>query len=332
MKAVVLRAGSWGATLAGVLARNGHEVTLVAPNAALRQELQVHRENREALPGVRIPDEVDIVGSYESASAADLLLIPGPCGKIRDTARSLPSATWEGRTIVCAAKGIEVDTLMPMSGVISAELGITGQHIVSLSGPSFARYVGLEQPTTIVAAAESDEAAETTQHALMNGVFRVYRSRDVLGVELGGALKNVIALAAGMVDGLGYGDNTRAALVTRGLAEIARLGVTMGAERHTFAGLSGMGDLVLTCSGTESRNHYVGEQIGRGRQLDEVLASMVTVAEGVYTARAAVKLARKWGVELPIADQVHRVLFDGIPPREAVRSLMLRDPRPEQWT
>ena len=331
MNVVVLRAGSWGATLAGLLARNGHTVTLVAPNQALREELLTYRENRTALPGVRIPEEVRIVESSDAAADADMVLFPGPCDRLREMARSLPGMTWDDRAIVCAAKGIEVDTLLRMSEVVADELGVDPGRIVALSGPSFARFVGLGQPTTVVAASMSAEAAERARTAFMSKTFRVYQSRDILGVELGGALKNVIALAAGMVDGLGFGDNTRAALITRGLAEITRLGVAMGASAQTFAGLSGMGDLVLTCAGKESRNHHVGEQIGRGRSLDEVLASMVTVAEGVRTTRAAVRLARAWEVELPIADQVFAVLFEGRTPRDAVASLMLRDPKPEQW-
>ncbi len=331
-----MRAGSWGATLAGVLAKNGHRVTLVAPNEALRSELTEHRENRSALPGVRLPENIDIVATPEPAiSEAEMVLFPGPCDRMREmsrTANDIRMATvgsWENCVVVTAAKGIETETLSRMSEVLGEGLSGTADRIVCLSGPSFARFVGLEHPTTVVAASQDEEATRRAQGAFTLGHFRVYASRDPLGVELGGALKNVIALAAGMCDGLGLGDNTRAALMTRGLAEISRLGIAMGAEARTFAGLSGMGDLVLTCSGRESRNHHVGEQIGMGRSLDDVLGEMVTVAEGVRTTRATVQLAEKWNVEMPIVEHVHAVLFEGRTPRDAVQSLMLRDPKPE---
>jgi len=333
MNVVVMRAGSWGSTLAGLLARNGHAVTLVAPNRALRDELLAFRENRAALPGVRVPDEVDIVASAEGrVESAEMVLFPGPCDRMREMARSVARIGWDARVAVSAAKGIEEETLLRMSEVLAAELGASPERIVALSGPSFARFVGLGRPTTVVAASASEEAAASVQRAFMGRTFRVYSSRDALGVELGGALKNVIALAAGMCDGLALGENSRAALMTRGLAEIARLGIAMGADPHTFAGLSGMGDLVLTCSSRESRNHHVGEEIGKGRRLDEVLADMITVAEGVHTARAAVELARRWNVEMPITRQVHAVLFEGRAPEEAVASLMMRDPKPEHWS
>jgi glycerol-3-phosphate dehydrogenase (NAD(P)+) len=339
MKAIVLRAGSWGSTLAGVLAKNGHMVTLVAPNPKLRKELADHRENRLALPGVIIPDNVKIVADARGAiDEAQIVLFPGPCDRMREMAAmaidsmSSKALAWSDRVVVTAAKGIETDTLECMSEVLASSIGIPGDSVVALSGPSFARFVGLEQPTTVVAASNDEAKAKVVQGAFMNSSFRVYRSSDILGVELGGALKNVIALAAGMLDGLELGDNSRAALMTRGLAEIARLGIAMGARHQTFAGLSGMGDLVLTCSGRESRNHHVGEQIGRGRSIDDVLAEMVTVAEGVQTTRAVVELGRRHGVEMPIAEHVHDVLFSGRTPEDAVKSLMLRDPKPEHWS
>jgi len=333
MNVVVMRAGSWGSVLAGVLSQNGHDVSLIAPNQPLRDELVRFRENRRALPGVRIPDSVRILASPEGViESAEVVLFPGPCERMREMARSVVGAGWKDRLVVSAAKGIEVETLLRMSEVLAQELpDADPDRIVALSGPSFARFVGLGQPTTVVAASRSEEAAHLAQKVFITRTFRVYRSRDILGVELGGALKNVIALAAGMTDGLGFADNTRAALMTRGLAEIVRLGLAMGARPETFAGLSGMGDLVLTCSGKESRNHYVGEQIGKGKRLADVLREMVTVAEGVRTTKAAVALAGRWNVEMPIAGEVHAVLFEGRRPEDAVASLMMRDPKPEHW-
>ena len=335
MNVVVMRAGSWGATLAGLLSRNGHDVVLVAPNDALRSELLAHRENRKALPGVRIPDEVRIEAGPEGIAAADMILFPGPCDRMREMARSAKEEAGDlsGKLLVTAAKGIENETLLRMSHVLAEELGEeTADSIVALSGPSFARLVGLGQPTTVVAASRSEESATRVQEAFSGRTFRVYASSDICGVELGGALKNVMALAAGMSDGLGLGENTRAALITRGLAEIARLGQALGADPRTFAGLSGMGDLVLTCSGRESRNHAVGERIAAGETLDEIIASTVTVAEGVRTTKSAVALAERHGVEMPIARHVHAVLFESMAPRDAVVSLMTRDPKPEHWS
>jgi glycerol-3-phosphate dehydrogenase (NAD(P)+) len=308
-------------------------VSLVAPHAPLRNELLNYRENRKALPGVRIPDTVGIIESPDSAIGdADIVLFPGPCEHMREMARSVAAADWSCKVAVTAAKGIEPGTLMRMTELLANELpNVSADRIVAISGPSFARFVGLGQPTTVVAAARSDEAAYLVQDAFMNREFRVYCSPDAIGVELGGALKNVIALAAGMADGLGLGDNTRAALMTRGLAEITRLGLAMGAHLPTFMGLSGMGDLVLTCSGKESRNHFVGEQLGKGRRLSDVLSEMVTVAEGIKTAPAAIALAARWNVQMPISSEVHAVLFEERKPQDAVVSLMMRDPKPEHW-
>lgn len=333
MRIVVMRAGSWGSVLAGLLAKNGHSVALIAPHEELRAELLAHRENRKALPGVLIPDSVEILSSPDGvADDAEIVLFPGPCERMREMARSLESLDWSHKIVVTAAKGIETDSLKRMSEVLAEELPrLDPARIVALSGPSFARFVGLGHPTTVVAAAGSEEAATAVQAAFMCGTFRVYCSPDSLGVELGGALKNVIAIAAGMADGLGFGDNTRAALMTRGLAEITRLGIAMGAKLATFIGLSGMGDLVLTCSSNESRNHFVGQQVGRGRSLEDVLHGMVAIAEGVKTAPGALGLAERWGVPMPIVSEVNSVLFKGKPPQEAVTALMMRDPKPEHW-
>ncbi len=334
MNVVVMRAGSWGSVLSGLLARNGHRVSLIAPNELLRTELLTYRENRKALPGVRIPDAVAILSAPDDViESADMVVFPGPCELMRDMARSVKSVNWHGKLVVTAAKGIEQGSFKRMSELLAEELPeVPPEEIVALSGPSFARFVGLGHPTTVVAAARSENAAVAAQRAFMSSTFRVYCSRDSLGVELGGALKNVIAIAAGMSDGLGFGDNTRAALMTRGLAEITRLGLAMGAQLPTFLGLSGVGDLVLTCSSRESRNHFVGEQVGKGRTLKEVLQSMVTVAEGVKTAPAAIGLAEKWDVTMPIASEVNAVLFGEKKPQDAVTALMMRDPKPEHWS
>lgn len=332
MRTAVLGAGSWGTTLAIVLAENGHEVSLWEFDAALAGTLARQRENARFLPGVAIPSAVAITNDIAVALRdARLVVFVVPSHATRETARKARASETvaAGATVVCAIKGIEEGTLSRMSEVLREELRIDAAHIVSLVGPSHAEEVSRRVPTSIVAAGTDAAACADVQDAFVRPYFRVYTNDDVVGVEVATSLKNSIAIAAGILDGLGFGDNTKAALVTRGLAEITRLGVAMGASAETFSGLAGVGDLVVTCLSRHSRNRYLGEAIGRGETLEQVLAGMVMVAEGVRTTRAAVELGRRHNVELPIIEMVHRVLFEGHDPKEAVTTLMMRPPRAE---
>ena len=330
-KIAVIGAGSWGTTLADLLAKKGHAVTLWAYEPELVLEMRQSRENSLFLPGIRLHDGLAFTNELAEAYAGcSMVLCVVPSQLVRrvmgDSLPLLPA----GVTIVSASKGIELDTLATVSEIyqelLPAELGA---HFAALSGPSFAREVALEMPTAVAVASPSEAVARRVQEAFTTGFFRVYRNDDVVGVELGGAIKNVIAIAAGISDGLGFGCNTRAALITRGLAEMTRLGIAMGAQAATFAGLAGMGDLVLTCTGDLSRNRSVGVQIGQGRQLAEILGEMRMVAEGVKTTESAFNLARKLGVEMPITEQMYRMLYQDKPAREAVLELMTRNLKAE---
>ena len=320
----MIGAGSWGIALTWLLTNNGHQVTVWS---ALEDEIKMLCEKREhtsKLPGVLLPESVSFTTELEKAVVGmELLVLAVPSPFVRSTAHQLKDIAEEGQIIVNVAKGIEEKTLMTLSEVIEEE--IPQAQVAVLSGPSHAEEVGKGVPTTIVAGAKTKKAAEKIQNIFMSSVFRVYTSPDVLGIELGAALKNVVALAAGIADGLGYGDNTKAALIT----EISRLGMAMGGRRETFFGLSGIGDLIVTCASMHSRNRRAGILIGQGHTMEEAMEEVKMVVEGVYSARAAVGLAEKYHVSLPIIEQVNQVLFYGKPAADAVGELMLRDKKIE---
>jgi len=325
----VLGAGSWGTAISLVLSANGHDVTLVARDPTRAAAIRAARENARYLPGVPLPDAVTIATGDDALPAPDVLVFAVPSHGFRETA-VWAAACWPSASLVSLTKGLDPATQERMSELLADAFGLAaGQRAVVLAGPSHAEEVAAGLPTVVVAASTDDEAAARAQALFLRPTFRVYTNSDVVGVELGVALKNVIALAAGIGDGLGLGDNARGALVTRGLAEMTRLGVALGGRRETFFGLAGLGDLVATCTSPHSRNRHVGIEVARGRSLDDVLASMTQVAEGVRTTGAARRLAAQHGIEVPIADQVHAVLFDGRPPREAMAALMTRDARAE---
>lgn len=324
----VIGAGSWGTALALLLHHNGHRVTLWSALADEVTLLQTKRENPDKLPGVKLPEEMTVTADLrEAVSGQDMLVLAVPSPFVRSTAHQMRELVSAGQIIVNVAKGIEEATLMTLSQVIEAE--IPQADVAVMSGPSHAEEVGKGLPTTIVAGAKSKKTAEYVQSLFMSEVFRVYTSPDVTGIELGSALKNVVALAAGIADGLGYGDNTKAALITRGIAEIARLGTAMGGKVETFAGLSGIGDLIVTCASMHSRNRRAGILIGKGYSYEAAMEEVKMVVEGVYSAKAALGLAAKYGVTLPIIEQVNEVLFHGKKADEAVRDLMLRDKKIE---
>jgi len=328
MRISVLGAGSWGTTLAVLLADNGHTVRLWARRESHADEISQTRENPRYLPGVNIPAAVAVTADIDYAlEGAGMVVMSVPSHTIRELCDAHPLP--EGAIVVNTAKGLEEETLERLSEVIVESAGVDPGRVLSLLGPSHAEEVSRRIPTSVVVAGSDPDACRTVQSAFSNGYFRVYTNDDVVGVEVVTALKNSIAIAAGIIDGLGFGDNTKAALVTRGLAEISRLGSAMGARTETFAGLAGVGDLVVTCLSRHSRNRRLGELIGSGKSLDAALAEMVMVAEGVRTTRAAVALGRRHSVELPIIETVHAVLFDGRDPREAVGALMTRPLRGE---
>ena len=323
MRAAVLGAGSWGTTLAIHLANAGHEVALWGRDAVSLERISAARENRKFLPGIAIPDRVKVQPKLEVAlDRPDVTLFVVPSQALREVAERVAS-TGRGSLWACASKGLELGSLARLSEVLSQTLG--DPDPVVLMGPSHAEEVARAIPTSLVAAAHDEARARAVQELCSTDRLRVYTNRDVAGCEYGAALKNVIAIAAGVCDGLGFGDNTKGALLTRGLAEIARLGVAMGAERETFFGLTGMGDLIATAMSRHSRNRHVGESIGRGVSLEQTLAGMVMVAEGIPTARAARDLGRAHGLELPITDQVCAMLFEGRQPAQALQALMSRD-------
>ena len=322
----VAGAGSWGTALAMVLADNGHEVRLWGHREELMQEINETRMNNRYLPGVELPDGIRAYASLESAlQDAEHILLVVPTKAYRDVLRQIRPMLSSPVTFIHASKGIEPDSSKRISEVIEEEIPAhLIASVVVLSGPSHAEEVGLRHPTTVTSASKHLEAAEMVQDLFMNSYFRVYTNPDIIGVELGGALKNIIALAAGITDGLGLGDNAKAALMTRGLAEIARLGRMMGANPLTFAGLTGMGDLIVTCTSVHSRNWRTGHMLGKGQSLEDVLANMGMVVEGVRTTKAAYQLAHKMDVEMPITTALHEVLFNGKDVKEAVESLMGR--------
>jgi glycerol-3-phosphate dehydrogenase (NAD(P)+) len=329
----VVGAGSWGTALASVLAKNGHDVILWARETEVVEAVRTRRRNPLYLPDVDLPPmgaTSDLAGAVRGRELV-VSVVPAQygAGVMSEAAPALaPDAL-----VLSASKGIEIRTHRRMDQVLSDCLGPEHMERFSvISGPSFAVEVAREAPTAVVAASHDDVAARRVQELFQNRFFRVYTNPDVVGVELGGALKNVIALAAGVAAGLGFGHNTLAALITRGLAEMTRLGLAMGARRETFSGLAGMGDLVLTCTGDLSRNRTVGFRLGQGETLDEILSEMRAVAEGVKTAEAVHELAREHGVEMPITAEVHAMLLEGRRPRQALENLMARDPKPEDWS
>ena len=307
---------------------NHHQVTLWSALSDEVAQLRRDREQKGKLPGVHIPEDINITDCLEEAvKDREMLVLAVPSVFVRGTARQLSGLVPEGQLIVCVAKGVEEDTLMTMTDIIEQELPMVDAAV--LSGPSHAEEAGKGIPTTCVAGAHTRQTAEHIQNLFMSETFRVYTSPDMLGIELGAALKNVVALAAGIADGLGYGDNTKAALITRGMAEISRLGIAMGGKIETFYGLSGIGDLIVTCASVHSRNRRAGYLIGQGCTMQEAMDQVKMVVEGVYSAKAARELAEKYQVEMPIIEQVNRVLFENKAPGEAVRELMLRDKKIE---
>lgn len=320
----IIGAGSWGIALAKLLYNNGNDITVWSIIEAEVEMLNREREHKDKLPGVKLPEEMVFTTDLKSTvEASDFLVLAVPSPFTRSTAHSMKEFVKDGQIIVNVAKGVEETTLLTLSQIIEEE--IPQAEVAVLSGPSHAEEVGRGIPTTIVVGSRKKEVAEYLQNIFMSDVFRVYISPDVLGIELGAALKNVVALAAGMADGLGYGDNTKAALITRGIAEISRLGIAMGGKKETFSGLSGMGDLIVTCASMHSRNRRAGILIGQGKTMKEAMDEVKMVVEGVYSAKAAMGLARKYDVSMPIIEQVNQILFDDKPASEAVKDLMLRD-------
>jgi glycerol-3-phosphate dehydrogenase (NAD(P)+) len=327
----VLGAGSWGTTLADLLARQGHEVVLWAYEPEVVEQINRERMNRVYLDGYTVDPALSATGDALAAvRGRDMVLSVAPSHAVRSVLGQVAGELPAGQLLVSATKGLETDTLRRMSEV-AAEV-VPEARFVVLSGPSFATEVCERQPTAVVAASAVDGAAEETQQIFSSPAFRVYTGRDVVGVELGGSLKNVMAIAAGILEGLGLGHNPRAALITRGLAEMTRLGVALGAAPPTFSGLAGMGDLVLTATGRLSRNRSLGAALGGGQRLADHAAAHRTVAEGVNTTRAALRLAERAGVEIPITAQVAAVLFEDKDPRLAITELMERALKSEQWT
>ncbi|MEO8622426.1 MAG: NAD(P)H-dependent glycerol-3-phosphate dehydrogenase [bacterium] len=328
-RCAVIGAGAWGTALADVLARNQHDVVLWALEEDVVAAVSESHMNPRFLAGIPLSPVLRATSSLsEALDDATLVCVATPSQHLRAVLQSAVGSLARNAIIAVASKGIERGSLALMCDVVAGE---APQHdVVALSGPSFAVEVAARQPTAIVAASENILAAEAVQEAFSNGHLRIYTHDDVVGVELGGSLKNVMAVAAGIVEGVGLGHNSRAALITRGLAEMTRLGVALGAQAATFAGLAGLGDLVLTCTGTLSRNRAVGVAVGQGATLEEALAGKETVAEGVATTRSALALAMREGVEMPIVEMVHRILFDGHSARQAVADIMARGLRSEQ--
>ena len=330
MRISVVGAGSWGTTLADMLARAGKTVCLWAREPEVVDSIRRQHVNTVFLPDSPLDEKLSVDGDLAAAlDGCELVVMAAPSHVMQAVVLDVSRVIKGKPVVVSVSKGLEPHTLTTLTEVL--EDALPESPVAALSGPSFAQEVYQRQPTAVVAASRDPRAAEVVQQAFTTGYFRVYRSHDVVGVQLGGALKNVIAIAAGMLEGMGLGHNSRAALITRGLAEIARLGEVLGADPLTFAGLAGMGDLVLTATGELSRNRSLGAELGRGRRLAEILGERRSVAEGVNTAKTAVELGKRSGVELPIAAEVASILFDGKAPRKAIQDLMGREPKAEQW-
>jgi len=323
-KIAVIGSGSWGMALALLLSDNAHEVTVWSAVPEEIEELKTKHEHR-TLPGIKMPESMILTTELsEAVSGKDILVLAVPSIYTRNTAAKMAPFYRNSQIIVSVAKGIEEGTLKTLSEQIEEE--IPGAQVCVLSGPSHAEEVSRHLPTVCVAGAHKKEIAERIQDVFMSPVFRVYISPDILGMQIGGAVKNVIALAAGIADGLGYGDNTKAALITRGIAEMTRLGVSMGAKQETFAGLTGMGDLIVTCASMHSRNRRAGILIGKGYTFEAAMKEVNQVVEGVYSAKAALMLAEKYHTEMPIVREVNKILFSNKPPKQAVDDLMQRNP------
>lgn len=328
-KIAVIGSGSWGTALASLLGEKGYRVSLWSYEASVVAEIENTRVNMKYLPEVILPKTiVSSVSLSDVVSDAEIVISVVPVQYTRSTIEAAASLIPKGARMITASKGIENGTLLTVSQMLKK---LTGHEVAALSGPSFAREVVSGLPTAVTIAHEKEEEAEELQQIFNTEHFRVYTNNDVLGVELGGALKNVMAIAAGMSDGLSLGSNARAALITRGLAEIIRLGVAMGAQEKTFGGLSGIGDLVLTCTGPLSRNYTVGTRLGRGEKLKDIMESMSMVAEGISTSESAYQLAEKYGVEMPVVEQVYMTIHDNKPPAAVVRDLMSRSLKSEHY-
>ncbi|BCJ99779.1 NAD(P)H-dependent glycerol-3-phosphate dehydrogenase [Anaerocolumna chitinilytica] len=333
-KISILGAGAWGTAIAILLGNNGHEVVLWSALQAEVEQLINDRELKDKLPGIKLPSSVSVSGDIKASCVnKDLIVFAVASPFVRATAKNVSSFIAKNQIIVNVGKGIEENTLETLTDIIKDE--IPQADVAVLSGPSHAEEVSRGIPTTCVVGADSKDTAHFIQDVFMSERFRVYTSPDVIGIELGGSIKNVIALAAGIADGLGFGDNTKAALMTRGIAEISRLGIAMGGKMETFAGLSGVGDLIVTCTSKHSRNRNAGFLIGQGYTMEEAMKEVKQIVEGVYSAKAALALAKKYEVEMPIVEQVNQVLFENKSALEAVSDLLLRDKRREyselQW-
>ncbi len=322
-RVTVIGSGAWGTTLAVLAARAGNQATLFVRDPAVAEEIRTTRRNPNRLPDVQLPAEVQINSQLSDAVAqAGVIILAVPSQTMRANAVAIRPYAGDA-VIASAAKGLERGSLLRMSQVLAEELPTS--RICAISGPNLAREIAAGKPATTVIASPETDASERVREALMSAQFRCYTNEDVVGVEMGGALKNIVAIGAGIADGMGAGDNAKAAFITRGIAEIARLGVAAGADPMTFAGLSGIGDLIATCASSLSRNHRVGEELAKGRDLAEIRAGMAEVAEGIDTTEAAWELGRRLRVELPITEQLHRVLFEGTSALEAIAALMSRE-------
>ena len=329
-KISVIGSGGWGIALTILLYKNGHDLTIWSFDKREAEELKTTRENKTKLPNILIPEDIKVTDDLkEAVDNKDVLILAVPSKAIRSVSKSLKDIIKDNQIIINVAKGLEEDTLKTMTDIIEEELKGKNPQVAVLSGPSHAEEVGKGIPTTCVVSAHNKELTLYLQNIFMNPSFRVYTSPDMLGVEIGGALKNVIALAAGIADGLNYGDNTKAALITRGIKEISLLGVAMGGEQSTFYGLTGLGDLIVTCASMHSRNRRAGILLGQGKTLDEAIKEVNMVVEGVYSAKSALMAAKKYNVEIPIIGQVNAVLFENKNAAEAVNELMIRDKKLE---
>ncbi|EGN63192.1 glycerol-3-phosphate dehydrogenase, NAD-dependent [Fusobacterium animalis 11_3_2] len=329
-KISVIGSGGWGIALTILLHKNGHDLTIWSFDKKEAEELKKTRQNKTKLPNILLPEDVKVTDDLkEAVDDKDILILAVPSKAIRSVSKSLKNIIKDNQIVVNVAKGLEEDTLETMTDIIEEELKDKNPKVAVLSGPSHAEEVGRGIPTTCVVSAHNKELTLYLQNIFMNPSFRVYTSPDMLGIEIGGALKNVIALAAGIADGLNYGDNTKAALITRGIKEISTLGVAMGGEQSTFYGLTGLGDLIVTCASMHSRNRRAGILLGQGKTLDEAIKEVNMVVEGVYSAKSALMAAKKYNVEIPIIEQVNAVLFENKNAAEAVNELMIRDKKLE---